>query len=66
MKALCLGIGGGDTRGCRSLPEDVVVVLLFVSRLRVKTFVQLDLAVATLCAVFPLEDVAVELMCVRM
>ena len=64
-KAQCLGAGGGDTRGCRDLLEDVVEDLLSMSRLRVKTFVRMDSAAATLCVVFPPEGVVVELRCVR-
>ena len=64
-KAPCLGADGGDTRWCRALLEDVVVDLLSVSRLQVKTSVRLDSAAATLCVVFPLDGVVVELRCAR-
>jgi hypothetical protein len=50
-KAFCLGTDGGDARGCRLPLEDVVVVLIYVSRFRVKTHVLMDSVAATVCAV---------------
>jgi hypothetical protein len=43
-QAPCLGADDSDTQGCRALLEDVVVVLLSVSGLRLKTFVRCGLS----------------------
>ena len=64
-KAPCLGADDGDTRGCHTLLEDAVVLLLSVSGLQMKIFVRMDSATAMLCAFLPLGGVVVELRCGR-
>lgn len=55
----------GDTCGRRYLPEDVIVVLVSMSGLRVKTLSILDSAAAMLCAILPPEGVVTEPRCAR-
>lgn len=65
-KARCHGTNDGDTRGCRALLEDVVLVLLLVPGLWVKTFVSMDSAAMMLFIVFPLRGVFLDLMCAKL
>lgn len=61
-----LRAGNGDSRGCRSLPEDVVVDLVYVSGFHVKTLVCFRLSSSDAWRRHPPGGVVVELRCLRL